>query len=471
MTNGTLIYDGDCGFCLRSRDLLRRIDRHGRITLLPLQSAGAPELAGTSIERLRETVHWLDADGRVRTGAEAVNAALSTAIGSTLPLALYRLPGMSGPQESCYRWVAEHRGLLGSLIAKLSRRSTVPEISQLAKRIPAGATVRFMRTLYALPAPVRRALAGKPVRIDGLTLDPDLALMLRLLRLQGVDGMSSVGGPPLARKHLSESTPAADVPRIEPVYASTVHIGELRARLYTPAGLPEGSPLLVFFHGGGWVVGDLDTHDNTCRFLAQRAGVRVLSVDYRLAPEFPFPAAVDDALSAYHYARANARELGADPGRIGVGGDSAGGNLAIVTGLLADPDHVLAFYPATSPSAATRSRELFASGFFLTDRDMDYFADYYCPKKQREDVRYAPSMAEDLSVMPPTYLATAGFDPLRDDGDAFARRLAEAGVPVVHRRHLDLIHGYINMLGIGPRPAQALAEAAGVLRTTFGVRD
>ncbi|WP_082468890.1 alpha/beta hydrolase fold domain-containing protein [Sciscionella sediminilitoris] len=469
MILGTLIYDGDCGFCLQSKDLLARLDHHGRVALLPLQDPGATELSGVSRTELAESLHWVGADGKRTTGAEAVNTALAAVTGSGLPVTLYRLPVIRQVQDRTYRWVAEHRGRLGSLTARFSRRSTVVDATKLVSKLPPSVNTKFARTLFNLPAPIRKALSGRPIRLDGQTLDPDMRLLLRLLELQGIDGLSAPGGPPLARKHLVENGPAVDVPRIEPVYASTMQIGELRSRLYTPAGLADGSPLLVFFHGGGWVIGDLDTHDNACRFLAQNAGVRVLSVDYRVAPEFPFPAAVDDALTAYHYARAHAAELGADPRMIAVGGDSAGGNLAIVTGLLADPDFVLAFYPSTSPEPTRSRKELFPSGFFITDKDMDYFADYYCPPKQRTDIRFAPALADDLSGMPPTYIATAGFDPLRDDGEAFAAKLAEAGVPVVLRRHRDLIHGYINMLGVGPRPAQALAEAAGTLRSAFAM--
>lgn len=345
------------------------------------------------------------------------------------------------------------------------------DVKQLAGRVPPRALAGPVHALFDLPTPLRRKLAGHPVRIDGQTLDPDMQLLLRLLKLQGMDGLTAAGGPPMARKALIESAPLVDVPRIEPVYAQTVEFEQLRSRLYTPAGLPEGSPLLVYYHGGGWVIGDLNTHDNLCRYLALHAGVRVLSVDYRVAPEFPFPAAVEDAMTGYRYAREHARELGADPGLIAVGGDSAGGNLALVAGLLGDPDYVLALYPATSPGESTRSRkELFPTGFFLTDKDMDYFADYYCPPKKREDARFAPVLAEDLSVLPPCYIATAGFDPLRDDGEAFAAKARAAGVPVVLRRHTDLIHGFGTFLRVGPRPKQALAEAAGALTSALATR-
>jgi acetyl esterase len=248
------------------------------------------------------------------------------------------------------------------------------------------------------------------------------------------------------------------------------------ARLYTPIGLAVGSPLLVFFHGGGWVVGSLDSHDSTCRFLAENAGARVLSVDYRLAPEHPFPAAVDDALAAFDHAVAHAEELGADPGLVAVGGDSAGGNLAAAVchqrarsgGPV--PVFALLFYPAVDPSTRRASRERYGEGLFLTDADMTWFENHYLPDPaDRADPRVAVLRAEDLSGFPPTYLATAGFDPLRDEGEAFAARLREFGVAVALRRQPDLIHGFVTFLGAGNRPREATAEAVGALRAGFAV--
>jgi acetyl esterase len=248
------------------------------------------------------------------------------------------------------------------------------------------------------------------------------------------------------------------------------------ARLYTPNGLADGSPLLVYYHGGGWVIGSLNSHDNTCRFLAERAGVRVLSVGYRLAPEHPFPAAVDDAIAAFDHARGHAVELGADPGLIAVGGDSAGGTLAAVvchqTALRGGPTPAFAllFYPVTDVTTRSQSRQRYADGFFLTDADIDYFADHYLPDLAlRADPRCSVLLAEDLSGFPPTYLATAGFDPLRDEGEEFAARLRAAGVAVASHRQPDLIHGFVSFLGVGNACREATAEAAGALRAGLAV--
>jgi acetyl esterase len=252
-------------------------------------------------------------------------------------------------------------------------------------------------------------------------------------------------------------------------------VGPLGARLYVPferAGA-EPSPLLLYFHGGGWVVGDLDSHDATCRQLAVSAGVRVLAVDYRLAPEARFPAAADDALAALRWAHAHAAEIGADPARIAVGGDSAGGNLSAVTALRAArdggpaPAFQLLIYPVTDNSARTRSYELFREGFFLTADDMAWYrAHYFGPQEPQlvRDPHASPLLAEDLSGLAPAHVVTAGFDPLRDEGEAYAGRLREAGVRVSVRRHPGLIHGFVNLIGPGRAGREGVIEMAGVLR-------
>jgi acetyl esterase len=335
----------------------------------------------------------------------------------------------------------------------------------------AAAEKAVARTLFRLPRAAKRVIAGKPIRLDGQTLDLDIQLMLKLSNMQGI--RMGAGGEPIQRRvQLEQSGELLPPTEIDPVDTRGLTVADtMPARLYTPQGLPDGSPLLVYLHGGGWVIGSLETHDELCRYLAVHAGVRVLSVDYRLAPEHPFPAAPQDSLAAYLWAREHAPELGADQDSVALGGDSAGGNLSAVVAhqctLSGDrvPDFLLLFYPSANPSAETGSRKLFDEGFFLTDADMTWFADHYCPADQRGDVRYAPLLADDLSGLPPTYVATGGFDPLRDDGEAFAKRLTESGVPVVLRRHPELIHGFANMSGLSAPAAAAVAEAAGALRT------
>ncbi|GLY68657.1 alpha/beta hydrolase [Amycolatopsis taiwanensis] len=328
-----------------------------------------------------------------------------------------------------------------------------------------------LQLIYSLPRGVRRLIAGRPIRLDGQELALDAQL---LLRLQALGRVRVAGGDPVqARARLARSQHAATGNRIEPVNTRELTINDhLPATLYTPDGLPRPSGLLVFFHGGGWVLCTRESHDNAARYFAQRAGVRVLSVEYRLAPENPFPAAAEDAVTAFDYAYAKADDLGADPERIAVGGDSAGGNLAAVAAQVTTrrggpaPAFQLLLYPGVDATTRRRSRELFGDGFFLTDADMTWYLDHYAPTGvDRTDTRLSPLLAKDFSGLPPAYLATAGFDPLRDEGEAYAEKLRAAGVPVALSRQPDLIHGYVNLFGVGTRFREAMAEAAGALRT------
>jgi acetyl esterase len=341
-------------------------------------------------------------------------------------------------------------------------------MSTLMSRVPLPVQAAFARAVFGLPAPVKRLIAGKPVRIDGQELALDAQLLLALDRL--ADHQLVKGTPEQARANLARAKQLVAGEPIEPVAVREVDLGGIPARFYAPQ--EQTDALLVYYHGGGWVLGTLDSHDVTCRYLAREAGVKVLSVDYRLAPEHRFPAAVEDAVAAFRHAHAKAADFGVDPARIAVGGDSAGGNLAAVTSLLTTRDggpapvFQLLFYPGTDNTVRRPSRDLFASGFFLTSADIDWFCDHYVPDVgQREDPRFSVLLAEDLTGLPPAYVATAGFDPLRDEGEAFGAKLAEAGVPVTVRRHRDLIHGYATFLGIGTRFREATAEAAGALRT------
>ncbi|MEU4193437.1 alpha/beta hydrolase fold domain-containing protein [Kribbella sp. NPDC026611] len=211
--------------------------------------------------------------------------------------------------------------------------------------------------------------------------------------------------------------------------------------------------LLVFFHGGGWVVGDLETHDGLCRAIAADAGIKVLSVDYRLAPEAPAPTAAEDAIAAFTWAVDHAEDLGVDPDLIAVGGDSAGGNLAAVVAQqcvwrgLPRPALQVLIYPAVDLVARRPSRDLFSEGFILTEHDIIWYRDHYTPDPTiRPDPIVSPLRAEDLSDLPPTYLTTAGFDPLRDEGIAYAQALTAAGNQVTHAHHPALTHGYANLL-------------------------
>ncbi|OZM73361.1 alpha/beta hydrolase [Amycolatopsis antarctica] len=327
--------------------------------------------------------------------------------------------------------------------------------------------------VYALPTVLRRLIAGRPIRKDGQELALDAQLLLRLQQLTGTS--MTKGGVAGARKALDESAGLVAGKPLRLVHTRDVRIpagsADLDATLYTPEGIDDHSGLLLFFHGGGWVIGTRASHDNTARFLANHARTRVLSVEYRLAPEDPFPAAADDALAAFDHVCAKAGELGVDPARIAVGGDSAGGNLAAVVAQQTvrrggpSPVFQLLLYPGVDATVRRRSRELFGDGFFLTDGDMTWFLDHYAPEGvDRTDPKLSPLLAEDVSGVAPAYIATAGFDPLRDEGEAYAEKLRTAGVPVALSRQPDLIHGYASFLGVGTRFREATAEAAGALR-------
>ncbi len=353
-------------------------------------------------------------------------------------------------------------------------------MSTLMSRIPLPVQGLALHAVFALPQPLRRLVAGPPLRRDGLELALDAQLLLRMVAL--TDTNLSDSDPATARARLELTRSLVASPVITGVRSRDLDVptgdGTVPGRLYEPVSLKPGSPLLVYFHGGGWVLGSLDTHDNACRYLARQANVRVLAIGYRLAPEHTFPAAADDAFAGFTYAAKHAEALGADPAAIAVGGDSAGANLAAVVCLDAiraggpRPVFQLLFYPATDSSVRRRSRDLFADGFFLTDDDMTWFIDHYSPDvATRTNPRISPLLAEDLRGLPPAYVATAGFDPLRDEGNAFADRLRDAGVPVVKRQHDDLIHGYVSFINLGARFREAVSEAAGALRTGLALRS
>jgi len=328
-----------------------------------------------------------------------------------------------------------------------------------------------LRGALALPEPVQRRLAGKPIVRDGQTLATDTQLALRLQKVAREVGAETLPIPEGRRAILRHSGMTGGR---QPVGAvRSLPVGDLAGRLYVPTGVDTPGPTLLFLHGGGWVYGDLDSHDAACRFLAERSGVRVLAVDYRLAPEAPFPAAYDDSVAAYRWLVENAESVGADRDKLAVGGDSAGGCLAATTAIEAAREGLpLAFqlliYPGTDHTAAGGSRAMFSEGFYLTSDFMDLAtASYVPPGADPRDPRLSPLYADLPAGLAPAYVATAGFDPLRDEGEAYARKLADAGVEVELKRFPDQIHGFFNIVGVGRTGRAANAEIAAKLKAAL----
>jgi acetyl esterase len=374
----------------------------------------------------------------------------------------------------------------------------VPFLETALARAEAGALL----ALTALPPALVRRLAGKPVMIDGQVLDTETQWMLRLkelLREPGAESLPIPQGRLAVRRHSSLTGGRQPIGEVRDLLVPGAD-GAIGARLYVPraqvgvvstgsttgegsatgegsttgGGSSAGSPLLVFLHGGGMIYGDLDSHDATCRLLAERADARVLALDYRLAPEHPFPAGVEDCWAAYQWAAEHADDLGADPDRIAVGGDSAGGYLAAVVALKAAEAGVpcrfqLLVYPMTNMAETSESRRMFGQGLYLTDEFINLAHTSYLtdPGQSRDplvSVAFTEKIPENLA---PAYVATAGFDPLRDEGEAWARRLADSGVDVTLRRFPGLIHGFFNIVGVGRSNRAAVAEIAAQLRAAL----
>ena len=326
-----------------------------------------------------------------------------------------------------------------------------------------------------VPAGAARVLSGgRSVIIDGNTLDPTLQLMLSGMHAVGIDGLVIDDDVALSRTQMRERIVGMPGPQVH-VTVEEISLpgpaGAIPARHYRPVG-GGAADLLVFYHGGGWTIGDLDTYDALCRLTCRDAGIHVLSIDYRLAPEHPAPAAIEDAYAAFAWAYEHGAELGATPGRVAVGGDSAGGNLAAVVCQLArdagGPTPILQWllYPRTDFTAQTRSLGLFARGFLLTKRDMDFFESQLLRGSglDKADPRLSPALAESLAGLAPALIAVAGFDPMRDEGESYAAALRDAGTSVDLRAMGSLTHGFANLFPLGGASATATTELISALR-------
>ncbi len=291
-----------------------------------------------------------------------------------------------------------------------------------------------------------------------VTLDPDAAFVFKAFQEAGRPPYETVS-PAEARElylnaRLVTNPEPPELKSVQPLAIPSPH-GSIPARLYTPKTLRTTNglaPCLVFFHGGGWVIGDLDSHDVVCRKLADEGELIVIAVDYRLAPEHKFPAAIDDAIAATQWIALNAKQIGVDASRLVVGGDSAGGNLAAVVAIAARDDKnpaiagQILIYPAIDFAMTHPSHREPETSILLTHSVIKWFRDHYLNgPADVGDWRASPVRAETLNGLPPAYVLTAGADPLRDEGDDYAERLKEAGVPVTYRTFPGQFHGFFTM--------------------------
>ncbi len=325
------------------------------------------------------------------------------------------------------------------------------------------------RTLFALPPQLQLRLSGRPqIVVDGLPLDPGMQLLLAISRQAGRLRTLSHDSLAVARRRMYRETTrfGRTRPPVGAVRDFTIAgpAGPLPVRHYAPPDARVPEPLLVFLHGGGFALGDLDTHDYPCRVLCRAARVHVLSVAYRLAPEHPYPAAVEDTLAALRYGQAHAAELGADPARVALGGDSAGAKLTAIvaqqTRAHRPPVAPRLIYPKVDLGRHWPSRAHFARGYYLTGEDIDWFDAQYAGQADPDDPGHSPLRAADLSNLPPALLLTCGFDPLRDEGEAYAEALRKAGNRVIAWREPGLLHGFLHMAQVSPTAARALTRIA-----------
>ena len=325
-----------------------------------------------------------------------------------------------------------------------------------------------------------RFLEGQRISRGGRTMDPKAQIVGEFVKSIRVPGYF----PPLPELRQQLRTmvalmdePAPPLPRVEDITIPAL-TAAIPARVYDPVGATGAAlPAVVYLHGGGWVQGDLETHHGLCARLALHSGALVVAVDYRLAPEQKFPAAVEDSLAAYRYLRTRGREIGADPARVAVAGDSAGGNLSAVVSQLAArselpvPTCQVLIYPAVDFAFDTPShRELENAHVIPRDRILWYAEQYLRGEADRTDPRAAPVRTADLSDQPPALVITAGFDPLRDEGRLYTDRLRGAGVDVVYHEYPGQIHAFISLTKVIPQGMECTLEVADYLRRRLGSR-
>ncbi|HEX4248025.1 MAG TPA: alpha/beta hydrolase [Pseudonocardia sp.] len=304
-----------------------------------------------------------------------------------------------------------------------------------------------------------------------MAIDPVMQLVLDAVPTAGIAEVGYQRVREVIRERMAAMPPPPELPRVE----DRTVAGSIPVRIYWPVADPADLPIVVFYHGGGWVIGDLDTHDATARAIAISVGAIVVAVDYRLAPEHPFPAGVDDAFAALKWVSEHATELGADPARLAVAGDSAGGNLAAVVSQLARDAggppvrFQLLWYPATMLDHSLPSMTENADAPVLTKADTFAFLDLYLKGSDpaARPATLAPANAENLAGLPPAYIATAQYDPIRDEGVRYAELLRAAGVPVEHHNAETLVHGYVSFGVAVPAAQEAVATALAALKAAL----
>jgi acetyl esterase/lipase len=336
-------------------------------------------------------------------------------------------------------------------------------------RLRRAAAIGFL----SLPEPTLRRIVGRPVRSpDGWTLDVQSQALLWLMRAVGESAEYS--DVARARQTIDRSARVLAPCGPEPLRVRDCElpgaVGPRRARIYTSTATRRLAPGLVWLHGGGFVIGSIESHDGVCRALASLAKVSVLSVDYRLAPEHRFPAAVDDAVATTEWVLENGHQIGIDPEAVAIGGDSAGGNLAAVVAhsLRASarrPVFQVLAYPPTDATCRQPSHRFFAEDLLLSARSIQWFLDHYITDRSLEtEPRVSPLFAADLAGLPPALVITAGFDPLRDEGKAYADRMRDAGVLVQYVCAQGSLHGFLNTAGAIRESARIVALAADAVR-------
>lgn len=306
------------------------------------------------------------------------------------------------------------------------------------------------------------------------TRAPIDATLNQILQFAPMPSIAELGHEAVRKLLVQAQAQMPPGPEVAKVEDRTID-GGIGVRIYNPAPDETGQPIMVFYHGGGFVIGDLDSHDSMARAIASQVGAVVVAVDYRLAPEHPFPAAVDDAFTALKWVSEHAAELGGDPDRLAVGGDSAGGNLSAVVAMLARDaggppvKFQMLWYPVTEWGAEHPSLAENAEAPVLTVADMDRFREYYLGDQDPTTlgIKLSPASAEDLKGLPATYIATAGYDPLRDDGARYAELLDKAGVPVELHEAETMVHGYVMFASIVPAATEAFQRSLTALKAAL----